>query len=82
MSNNKPRSTVSVHVMVKSGPKPSQSFKYFYNAFFSLGVVHEQSACTKACSKTDFHNVHLHAYNYLSLTRKETLKPLMAMRFE
>ena len=73
---------MSVRVIVMSGPKPLWSFQYFYNASFSLYVVHEQSACRYACSKTDFHKVHLHAYNYLSLTREETVTPLMAMRFD
>jgi hypothetical protein len=82
MSNNQPHSTVPVCVMVMTGPKPARSFKHFYDAFFSLCVVHKQSACNQACSKTDFHKVHLHAYNYLTLTREETLKPLMAMRFD
>jgi len=59
-SYNQPHYTVSVRVMVMSVPKPSRSFKYFYNAFFSLCIVHKQSACKQACSKTDFHKVYFY----------------------
>jgi len=63
-------------VVIMRGLKPIHSSENILECFRLSSVVQKHSAYRKACSKINFRKVSTHAYNILSLTRKEILKSL------
>jgi len=80
-TENEPCATVSVSVIIIVKPKTFTLLGMLWNAFFCLPIVQKQSARKQSCLKIDFRKDHFCACRYLSLTRVETLKLSVQMKF-